>query len=64
MTDFIDDTLKREQHLLELQIQKARDTTPVATYTGECLACGEPVSAPRRWCSRECVADWERLQGR
>lgn len=62
--DFIDDTLKREQHLLELQIRAAREQRPAAVYTGECLACGEPVEQPRRWCSRVCAADWERLQGR
>lgn len=60
MTDFIDDTLKREDHLLQLRIQQARDTTPAAVFTGECLECGEPVSEPRRWCSRVCAADWER----
>ena len=60
MTDFIDDTLKREQHLLELQIQQARQAPPAPSYTGECLECGEPLPEPRRWCDRKCAAQWEK----
>lgn len=63
--DFIDDTLKREDHLLQLQIRAAREQRPAAVFTGECLACGEPVEHPRRWCPGvECRDEWERLQGR
>ncbi|SMC27306.1 hypothetical protein SAMN02745857_02803 [Andreprevotia lacus DSM 23236] len=35
---------------------------PEAPATGECLCCGETMSAGRRWCDAVCRDDWERLQ--
>jgi predicted nucleic acid-binding Zn ribbon protein len=33
---------------------------PEAEATGFCLACGEDVESPRRWCDADCRDMWEK----
>lgn len=60
MSDFIDETNDREEHVTALRIESLRHQPPVAQATGHCLYCDEPVAEPRRWCNRDCAALWER----
>jgi hypothetical protein len=43
----------------ELALREIRSKKPEATYTGECLFCGDPLEEPRRWCDAEHRDRWE-----
>lgn len=29
---------------------------------GCCLNCSEPLELPRRWCDKDCMEDWEKVE--
>jgi predicted nucleic acid-binding Zn ribbon protein len=29
---------------------------------GQCYSCAEPIDGTRRFCDRECLEDWERME--
>lgn len=61
MTDFIDQTLEREQHILEQRIAAARRVT-LPPVTGRCFNCDEPIDAGRFCPGGECQEDWEKRE--
>ena len=63
MTDFIDDTQSREDHILEMRIAAARRNT-LPPVTGRCFNCDEPVDTGRFCPGGECQGDWERRNKR
>lgn len=62
MADDIDNANELVELSLERAIRKSKESKPVATATGSCLWCEEPVEPPRRWCNRECCELWEKNQ--
>lgn len=59
MTDFIDQTIDREQHILEQRIAAARRVT-LPPVTGRCFNCDEPITVGRFCAGGECQEDWEK----
>jgi hypothetical protein len=45
--------------LRQSNLYQSRKNTPTIAAIGECLWCGAPVEAGRRWCNAECRDDWE-----
>lgn len=50
------------EHAIEDGIAEARRTPPGPAAIGECLFCGKPLPAPRRWCDAACRDDWQAEQ--
>lgn len=48
-----------EEQLIAARIAAASVPRKVYVATGECLFCGEPCEAGRRWCGPECRDDFE-----
>lgn len=37
-----------------------RERKPVGPeFTGTCHNCEAPLEAPKRWCDKDCLTDWE-----
>jgi hypothetical protein len=47
-----------EQHL-KRALARRNATLPAV---GTCYSCAEPVDGARRFCDRECLEDWERME--
>lgn len=56
------DEADRSQDRLELEDELRRKYRFVVLdgppATGNCLNCGEPLDAGKRWCNAECREDW------
>lgn len=63
MTDFIDETIEREERIHQMRIEAARRVT-LPPVTGRCFNCDEPIPAGRFCEGGECQEDWERRQRR
>jgi len=47
---------------LQNQKRRAEQIRKTLQPTGECLFCEEPLSPGLRWCGKECLDDWEKMQ--
>ena len=45
-----------------LAIRKQAANIDTSNPSGECLCCGDAVGLERRFCDKDCAADWEREQ--
>lgn len=61
MSDIIDkaNDLVEQTDSMALRAVRAK-LKPEAEPTGYCLACGEDVAPPRRWCDADCRDMWEK----
>jgi hypothetical protein len=66
MSDIADKGAATADFFLSVALRKQQQDASVAPPAngGECLYCGEPVPAPRRWCGPECRDEWETEQKR
>jgi hypothetical protein len=57
--DVANDMIQAEMEIRIKQAQKKR-VNIFSNDTGKCLWCDEKVVDGRRWCSAECVKQWEK----
>jgi RNA polymerase-binding transcription factor DksA len=61
MSDIIDKANDLVEQTDSLALRAVRSKLkPEVEATGYCLACGEDVEAPRRWCDADCRDMWEK----
>lgn len=60
MADEADIAQENIERDLALLLRRRLPQGPAAT--GECLWCGEPLDAGRRWCDAECRDAWQANQ--
>lgn len=62
--DTLDQVQAEREQLEALLVHRPDPNAKDAEETGECLYCGEPLPAGRRWCNAECRSEWEHEQQR
>ena len=62
MSDIFDIASENEELARDkaLKFRKPEGPKP----TGKCLWCDEPLEGDRRWCDKDCLDRWERVNGR
>jgi hypothetical protein len=59
MSDEADLSQERTEREEELRRRAYKPPALEVEATGNCLNCGEPLSAGQRWCDQDCQHDWQ-----
>lgn len=63
MANEADQAAESEELFLQVSLAAARNAQVESPKPkGCCLNCDAPLEAPRRWCDKDCMEDWERAE--